>query len=90
MIDLSEIVLLRSEILDDDSEHVLVVGHRLPRVDVAVLPLLQCQQLVKPVVKLIFRLEHDRDAVVQRVEGDHKSISRVTRVQLSVYVETFL
>ena len=43
MIDLSEIVLLRSEILDDDSEHVLVVGHRLPPVDVAVLPLLQRQ-----------------------------------------------
>ena len=38
MIDLSEIVLLRSEILDDDSEHVLVVtsqfGHCLLQDDV--------------------------------------------------------
>ena len=90
MIDLSEIVLLRSEVLDHDSEHMLIVGHRLPPVDVAVLPLLQRQQLVQPVVKLIFSLKHDRDAVVQRVESDHKFIARVSRVQLTVNIETFL
>ena len=90
MIDLSKVIFFWSKIFHHDREHMLVVGHRLPAVNVAVLSLLQRQQLVKPVIKLVLGVVHDGHAVVEGVEGDHELVARVPRVQLPVDVEALL
>ena len=90
MIDLSKVIFFWSKIFHHDREHMFVVGHRLPAVNVAELSLLQRQQLVQPVVKLILGVVHDGHAVVEGVERDHELVARVPRVQLAVDVEALL
>ena len=86
----ARVPLLRCKVLDVDSVDVLVPGHGLPSVNVAILALLQGQQLVKPITKLILGVKHDGDTVVQSVESNDKSVPRVSGVKLSVDVETIL
>ena len=57
VVHLGEVVLFRSERLDRDVPHVLVVRHRSLPVHVAALALLQSEQLVEPVAELVLRLE---------------------------------
>ena len=64
MINLGEVVLFRSERLDCDIPHVLVVGHRALPVHITTLALLQCEKLVKPVTQLILRFEDNGNAIV--------------------------
>lgn len=87
MIYWSKIVFFRSKILHCYSEDVLVVRHRLPAVNVPELPLLEGEQLVQPVVELQLGVEHDRHAVVQGVESNHKLVPRVSGVELPIDIK---
>ena len=90
MIYWSKIVFFRSKILHCYGEHVLVVWHWLPAVDISKLPLLEREQLVQPVVKLHLGVKHDRHAVIQSVERDHKLVPRVPGVELPIDIEALL
>ena len=74
MIYWSKIVFFRSKILHCYSEHVLIVGHWLPAVNIPQLALLKSEQLVQPVVELHLGVKHDGHAVIQGVERDHKLV----------------
>ena len=77
MVNLGEVVLFRSERLDCDIPHVLVVGHRALPVHIATLPLLQGEQLVQPVTQLVLRLKDDGNTIVQGVDCNDNLATRI-------------
>ena len=88
MVDLGEVVLFWSEVLHVDSEDMLIVGDRLATINIAIPSLLQCQQLIQPVVQFILSLKHYRHTIIQSVESYHEFVPRVPGVQFSVDVKT--
>ena len=88
MVDLGEVVLFWSEVLHVDSEDMLIVGDRLATINIAIPSLLQCQQLIQPVVQFILSLKHYGHTIIQSVESDHEFVPRVPGVQFSVDIET--
>ena len=90
MIYWSKIVFFRSKILHCYSEHVLIVRHRPPSVNIPEPALLKREQLVQPVVELHLCVKHDGHAVVQGIECDHELVPRVPGVELPIDIEALL
>ena len=75
---------------DCHGKDVLKVRYGFSSINVPIFSLLECQKLVKPVIKLIFCFKNDGNAIVQGIKWYHKLITRVSGVQFSVDIKAFL
>ena len=89
MIHLSKVIFIRAEMFDCHGEDVFKVRYGFSAINVPIFSLLECQKLVKPVIKLIFCFKNDGNAIVQGIKWYHKLITRVSGVQFSVDIKAF-
>ena len=90
MIHLSKVIFIRTEMFDGHREDVFKVRYGFSAINVPIFSLLECQKLVKPVIKLIFCFKNDGNAIVQGIKWYHKLITRVSGVEFSVDIKAFL